>query len=70
MKALAETKPDPTLFEEPYRDKKGKKIMPKYTMSNLGAHHLFQLLDYNPQAIKTAALIWRGHDHMSLVKLY
>lgn len=48
MKALAETKPDPTLFEEPYRDKKGKKIMPKYTMSNLGAHHLFQLLDYNP----------------------
>ena len=68
---LAETKPDPKIFESQYRDPiKKKKIVPVYSSTNLGEHHLFQLLGYNPQAIKTTAILWKGSENFTLVGLY
>ena len=65
---LAETLPDRKLFPDVYTELKGK--LPNYTYSNLGKHHLFQLLDYNPLAIRTTAMLWKGYKSFKLVTLY
>ena len=44
-----------------------KAISPK---GHLGDSHLFKLLQWNPQAIKTIAGLWRAQEHMSLSSLY
>ena len=58
-------------FKQPWTDRKGKMIHTlKYTIGRLGEHHFFQLLSWNPQAIKTTAILWRGSPRMTLVNLY
>ena len=61
-KALADTLP------EQYKDPKRKK--PVCKASNLGEHHFFELLQWNPQAIKTTAILWKGNPNLTLVGLY
>jgi len=36
----------------------------------LGEHHFFELLDYNPQAIKVAAALWSTKRDLTFVDLY
>ena len=68
-KELANTLPDQKLFPEKFRI--GKKICrPRYTVNKLGEHHLFELLQWNPQAIKTTATMWKGRPNQTLVELY
>jgi hypothetical protein len=67
---LAKTLPDRSLFEAPYRNSKNKEVKLRYAASKLGEHHLFQLLGWNPQCVKTAATIWNENEHMTLVGLY
>jgi hypothetical protein len=69
-RALANTLPDPKLFQGPYRDHKNKKIVPKYNPNHLGEHHFFQLLGYNPSAIITTGHLWKGVESLSLAGLY
>ena len=54
MRSLAATKPDRKLFPQKYR---GKKPI-NYSYNSLGDHHFFELLKWNPQKIKKAAVLW------------
>ena len=64
MKAeLVTTRPDRHRFAHLYKDRRRM----NYSQSRLGEHHLFELLDWNPQAIKnTASLL----NSMTLPNLY
>ena len=55
--ALAETLPDPQLFDFLYTDPENskRKLKIKYKVEKLGEHHFFELLEWNPRGIKTAA---------------
>ena len=53
--------PDPKLFPQ-------KKRRPKCI--NLSDHHFFELLEWNPQAIKNAAILWKDRPNLTLVQLY
>ncbi len=39
-------------------------------MHNLGQHHLFELLGWNPQAIILMALLWKSARNLRLNELY
>jgi hypothetical protein len=39
-------------------------------VKNIGDHHLFELLAYNPKAIKTAALLYKENKNINLATLY
>ena len=68
---MAETKPDPKLFPELYRDPKTRKrLTPTCSAASLEEHHFFQLLSWNPSAIKATALLWKQNQKMTLVDLY
>jgi len=60
-KSLASTVPDKKLFSKPYYNEKTKKSVSKivYKYSDLGNHHFFELLGWNPQAIILTAFIWK-----------
>jgi len=40
------------------------------TADTIGDHHMFSLLKWNPQAIKTAATLMKCDKNMNLVNLY
>jgi len=63
---LAKTYPDRNLFPHVYKDKKRV----TYHKEKLGEHHLFELLDWNPQAIKNTADLWLSRSSMTLEGLY
>ena len=65
---LAKEKPDPKLF--PYTKLKQSNQSLRVTPSTLGDHHFFALLGWNPQAIKTTAILRKGNKNLRLVNLY
>ena len=60
---MAATKPDKKIFPEKYKHK-------KIDYKKLGEHHFFELLDWNPKAIKATAVLWTTKRDLTLVDLY
>ena len=61
-KQLIETLPDKDLFPT---------VNPrKYKLQEMGHHHFFELLGWNPQAIILTALLWKENPNLTLVNLY
>jgi hypothetical protein len=58
------------MFPEKYKTNAGKFQLPSYSSKELGKHHFFELLCWNPQAIKAVAVLWNGRPNLSLVDLY
>ena len=65
-KQLIETLPDKELFPAVYE----RKMPPKYKVQEMGHHHFFELLEWNPQAIILTALLWKENPSLMLVNLY
>jgi len=70
---LSKKLPNEKLFPGSYKDPKTKKRKkPIYHADDdkIGAHHFFELLNWNPQAIILIALMWKSNSNLTLVKLY